>query len=247
MKRIYILFLIILFVAIVVFGLGFFNRANAPVIDEEQRVNEVPEQLSYTEEVINEEDEKFSINIKYPKTNNQAINNEINNFIESSVNKFKSDADEFGDLPDYLKERKYRMDIWFNFYESSKYKSFVFLTSTDTLGAHPNSFYNTLNFDNDSKSISITDFLVKEFNDLNVIDDISAISYVKLERELGKDAMETGWVEDGVAPEIENFQDFYVLEDKIVFLFEPYAIGPYAWSSKEVEVRFDELNTLEEF
>lgn len=242
MKKAFALLLVITSVVLII-GLLIKVEEKSSDIKGEIKEEIVEETFSFSEESINEETDEYVLNVHYPVTNDDNINIEIDEFITESIDTFKSDIEGFDEVS---VERKYWLNVWFEIKDSDRYKTVVFSTSVDFLGPHPNNFYDTLTFNDSSELVSFEDLLQEEFGDQSVINDISAIATYKLTDEFESEVAEMLWIDDGTSPENSNFEDFYVLDEEMVFLFETYSIGPYAIGSREVEVRFDEINTLED-
>src|SRR5690625_6943792 len=43
-------------------------------------------------------------------------------------------------------------------------------------------------------------------------------------------------LEEALSPEIENFKDFVLRDNSIIFHFQPYHVGPYSTGIVEVEI-----------
>lgn len=184
--------------------------------------------------------EHYSVAIDFPVTNNEKINVSIQDFVVEIENNFVNDVEAF-DIP-RISNHPYSLTAWFETYQTERYVSIVFLIATDVGGAHPSYVYNTKLFTLEGEYMTIEDLLGYEFPD-TTIDILARYARDSLYEQLGEDA-QYGWINDGTEPALENFQDFYLTETELVLLFEPYTVGPYAWSSQEVRLPVETLRIV---
>lgn len=207
---------------------------NNNVIKQEEIV-----QLSFSSSTKSIIKDFYNVKVDFPVTNNEKINFEINKEVEKMVSDFEKDAIDFGPLPSDI-ERPYTLFVNFESHLGNKYDTFVFLISLDFGGAHPNHFYKTLTFDKDSNILSIEDFLKREFPDKDILNKISELAQNKITENMGENA-NIEMIKDGAGPDMNNFRNFYIDEQEIVFLFEPYAVAPYAYSSQQARIKLSEI------
>lgn len=181
----------------------------------------------------------YAIGFEFPVTNSDAINASVRSRVSTLIQDFEDEVNEFGPHP--VAGRTYQMTASFEQHTAGQYVGFVFLVTVDTGGAHPNHYFETMVFDENEEQVYLQDVLEREFNGEEAITPIA----VETQRQLNArfdDQAASGWIQDGASPQLENFSDFYVTktdsEQTITFLFEPYAIGPYVWSSQEVTIPF---------
>jgi hypothetical protein len=175
----------------------------------------------------------YGISLDFPVTNSETVNQQVLAYIDETVHAFEVNVEEMG--PSLFPDRQYTMFGTFETYAGNGYTTFVFLTSVDTGGAHPNHTYTTYTFDTYGKVVTLAEVLQTRYSGALTLDRLALIARAELETELGEDAA-YGWIASGTEPTIENYQDFYLDGDDLVILFEPYAVGPYAWSSRLVRV-----------
>lgn len=217
-----------------------YSRVEAPKIDEQQINNTDTNKYlivsSSTKEIIKD---FYNIKFDFPVTNNENINSEVNKEVDRLVSDFEKNAIDFGPIPsDFF--RPYTLFGQFESHPGQEYDSFVFLTSVDFGGAHPNHFYKTLTFDKESNIVYIDDFLKKEFPDKNVLNKISELVQNKITENLGENA-NFEMIKNGAGPDINNLRNFYIVDQEIIFLFEPYAVAPYAYSSQQAKIKLSEI------
>lgn len=195
---------------------------------------------------LDESGDIYAIDAEYPVIEDSEVNDRIAKFVTGTVASFIADANA---ASDYALQygRKYMLWMEFDAHATEQYQSFVFRISVDMGGAHPNHLYETFTFDAAGSLVTIQDLVQREYHDQRVFFEISDLVQAELRAQLGEEAAASSWIGDGAGPEPTNFEDFYITDDTMHFLFEPYAIGPYALSSREAAVRFDEVTTAEEF
>jgi hypothetical protein len=179
---------------------------------------------------------EYGFQFDFPVTNVDAINTEINAFVDETVSAFEDEVKSFGPLP--VVDRQYTMYGWFQPHIEGNYATFAFLVSVDTGGAHPNQLFYTKTFRPTGELVSVETVIKELYGDTVTLDQIAQVTSTILTAQLGDDAA-FGWIEDGLKPAPENFADFYVEQNELVLLFEPYAIGPYAWGSVMVRIPRD--------
>ncbi|MGH9548331.1 MAG: RsiV family protein, partial [Terriglobales bacterium] len=53
-----------------------------------------------------------------------------------------------------------------------------------------------------------------------------------------------GWLMTFDKPDRRNFQHFVFRDNNLVFFFDPYHVGPYAFGRRTVELQFNEIYKL---
>jgi hypothetical protein len=181
----------------------------------------------------------YEIDFKFPVTGNKIIDSEIMKNVDQITNTFSEEAESFL-IESIVEERKYSMIGSYESHLGPKYDTFVFLVSVDFGGAHPNHFYRTITFDKNAKVLTLQDVLNKEIGTSEVLDKISELTRRNISEKLGENT-NIEMLNAGTKPDFENFKNFYVKDNQLVLLFEPYAVAPYAYSTQEASVGFDEL------
>lgn len=206
-----------------------------------------PEELNYETKTINEETEKYFIDITYPEfDNSDELNDVINDSIDVEIELFLDEIEDTELEPgDEFFIGKYSLYVNFEIYSANTdIVSIAFPTSTYMSGAaHPMNYTDTLNYNFvTGEEIELVDMFVPD------TDYWTAISYsttpklkeVLLEDDLSYD----DWIEEGAGPEPENFIAFSLTDEGFVFHFDPYQVAPYAAGPQRIEVPFDELYAI---
>lgn len=72
---------------------------------------------------------------------------------------------------------------------------------------------------------------------------ISTLCIDNLKSQAQKDEieLESLWLDDGASPKADNFEVFNLTERSIIFTFDPYQVGFYAWHTRKVEIPYDSI------
>lgn len=147
-----------------------------------------------------------------------------------------------------LDQRKMSLDITYDLKSSPKTTSYIYTIYQDTLGAHPNAFFRTFTFNTATgKLLAVSDIFTPGTNYLSVL---SAESRKRLPTmiaarvgvsvsELDPDSMN-----DGTAPEADNFQNWYLDGRNLVLIFPPYQVAPYAAGVLSVSIPLSQLSSV---
>lgn len=179
---------------------------------------------------------EYGVAFNFPVTNVAVVNEHINTFVDATTDAFVEEVKGFGPLP--VVDRQYTMQGWFEPHLGEQYNTFVFLVSVDTGGAHPNQVFYTKTFTPAGELATLEQAVADVYGDTITLGQIASAARSILNTQLGDDAV-FGWIDDGTKPEAEYFSDFYIENNEMVFLFEPYAIGPYAWGPTFVRIPLD--------
>lgn len=237
MKKITFLILAII-VGIVVYFVFFYKTVEAPKGDNVQDISET-KTLTVTDSKKQIIREGYEIDFKFPYTGKEKMDTVVMSIVDELIKSFEEDAQSFllTPLPD---QRNYTLIGDYEAHLGSEYDTFVFLISVDFGGAHPNHFYKTITFDKNENVLSLQDVLKKEIGKTDVLDKISELSRQKITNRL-KENTNQQMLEDGTTPDWDNFRNFYIVENELVLLFEPYAVAPYAYSTQEARINFEEI------
>lgn len=192
-----------------------------------------------------EKGEHLDINIQYPETGAPEIDNPVNQLIDPMIAELKKNKDEFygspkipGGPPDW----DYSLYIRYSAFEfRPKYLSYKFDLSEYEGGAHPNNTVSTMVFNViDKKRLNLADIFNSQSDYLKKISDISIASLKSTVKEMTDDR----WMEEGAGPKEENFQNFVLTPDSIIFYFQPYQVAAYAAGTQEVEIKYADIKDI---
>ncbi|WP_080871975.1 RsiV family protein [Oceanobacillus timonensis] len=207
--------------------------------DEEQEESEFqsPTSPEYDIEKIEKAGEWIEISAEYPVFGMEEVDQVIKQEAEKHFKEFEA---EFEENEKQLEGYSYPAGESLYFGEptvTDAYVSFMFAQVMNLGGPHPFFYQHPFNYDvNNQRELTIRDF-VKNKTELSNLGDLI---YHKLENE----GPELDKLEEATQPEWDNFRHFVLTEDSLVFHYEHYVLGPYAYGVFDVEVTFDELNEL---
>ena len=118
--------------------------------------------------------------------------------------------------------------------------SLVFTVSDYTGGAHPNSYYRTFTFDLAQTRVLIVDDLF-----VNTADALAVISPIVQQDLLARlgDMSDATWIEQGTGLIPENYQNFAITPDELIFFFPPYQVAAYAAGPQEVAIPLSQIRS----
>lgn len=126
---------------------------------------------------------------------------------------------------------------------SPDFVSLVFTVSDYTGGAHPNSYFNAMTFDlAQSTPVTLDDVLTE-----GALPQISALVQTDLVAQLTElmgGAPDTDWITTGTGDNVDNFANFALSEDALIFFFPPYQVAAYAAGSFTVSLDLADIQNL---
>lgn len=155
----------------------------------------------------------YKIDINYPKTDYNKLNNFINKKIKYYQKLFLDEVKN-NNIPIY---DKYSLFINYNSYSYKNILSYVFFIEYYVAGAHPNHFVFTINYD------TVNNCFIDRINNLDILSSYSREILIKDPR-----IVNTGMLLDGTKPTFNNFKNFVFTDRGYVIYFERYQIAPYS-------------------
>jgi hypothetical protein len=139
-------------------------------------------------------------------------------------------------------DHKYALDMQYDDYTSTTTVSYVYKIYADTLGAHPNGYYETFVFDQDGNRLAVGDLFDQSSAWLTDLSKMVKDSVTKQLTALsgGQDASMDIYPE-GVAANPDNFQNFALDGGDLVIFIPPYQVAAYAAGSFEVRIPLAQL------
>lgn len=204
--------------------------------ENNKETKETKASLEISEEKIEEETDDLIVSVRYPKTNNKKINQEIDNLIESEIDNFKeSIMDPIEGLASgiYI---SYIVSL-----NSPTILSIIFDISIYPSGAaHPVSNTNIFNYDLD-KERRIDN---KEIFTGNYLDVLSEICTERLIEKIEPDEFMINSIYSGAGPTEENYEHIALTENGIVVIFEQYQVAAYVLGKQSIEILASEISDV---
>ncbi len=164
----------------------------------------------------------------------------IDSFIKTHQQNFVASYTPIFDLPTFT--NNWTLNINYELFQfSDTVRSVLFTLSDYTGGAHPNANFQTFTFDfaND-RLLMLADVFVG--GQIPWVD-ISTFVQVDLSEKMG-DMADLQWIADGTGENPDNYQNWVLTADSIIFFFPPYQVAAYAAGMQQVEIPFSALHTL---
>lgn len=182
---------------------------------------------------IKDETDTYTINIIYPETNQDFINQDINNFIYKEIANFKQAIT----LQTNPVEANWQYTLFIRYdtvYNERTIVSFKFEIEQFLGGAHPTHLIVAKNYNWFLKRIYTIDTAIPNQETLDKIAKV-ALDYFQ--------NMPKDWelFPEGLAPKIENYQTFNMTPDSCIFYFQEAQIAPYSAGPQQIEIKWSEI------
>lgn len=189
---------------------------------------------------IKENTAGYDIDVEYPVLCSPEATRTIRDFSTRELSDFKMDFPEH-DLSEY--PRRHEMITGYSAWPAAqgRYASIVIQIMVYTGGAHPNNWPVTWVFDlTDGQPLTLTDI----FEDTaSVLTTIAPMVRKVVQTELGEMYIED-MAESGTIPTKENYEDFIINDEGIVFFFAPYQVAPYAAGQQVVTIPWSQVDSF---
>lgn len=201
----------------------------------------------------------YDIDISYPSFNdgvNKKSLSELNSFFSGRATKQlielrQEKLEQYDNITEWHADLKNEYSEGFGIVFASKnllslsFDSYLYLSGA----AHGNFGFRTFNFDTRDSLIKLR--LEHLFRcDTNYLERISDLTIKKLCQEYwertGENASEEDmkWFKEGASPNANNFENFLITENGIIFLFPPYQVSSYVMGKWSIEIPYFELRDL---
>jgi hypothetical protein len=186
---------------------------------------------------------KYSIDVEYPQVvgivspGQAAFNKFINSLITKRVTAFKKEVADDADIPPDSMGSSF--DVNYNIeMASGNLITISFLMGTYSAGAaHPNYFYETVNFDTEKGTeIKLSNLFKPNSKYLSAI---SRYCITQLRKKLGEDAADT--INVGAAASADNFGSWCITDIGLMIFFSPYQVASYAEGGQQVLIPFSKI------
>ena len=179
-------------------------------------------------------DNRFDININYPITEYNKLNEEITN----TINKYREEF--YIELKDVSDKSYYTMDINYKEYSYQNYISIIFYVETYTGGAHPSHQIKTINYNYVKNELITIQTLVN--NNTDILNTLSILSRDYLGKiKIFSDEGIYSMMILGTEPTIDNFKNFIFTSDGLMIIFERYQIASYYFGEYNITIPYEKL------
>ncbi|MDD5569258.1 MAG: DUF3298 domain-containing protein [Candidatus Pacebacteria bacterium] len=238
-KTPFILFAILLVVAVLAAAAFYASRflpKNSGDNNEEQPAANT---INVAEKKISEETDIWSINVVYPETGLDYIDNEALRTVNIEMDSFKEAVSGY---PPVGGEAGFKntLDINYSYGQAlNRFFSVIFSVSYYTGGAHNNLNFDALNFDLQEKRKLIFSNLFDPGSDY-----LKRISEIAINDLKSRQDSELSFIDEGAGPDENNFKSFFITDTSLIFYFPPYQVAPYAAGEQKVEIPFAEIKGI---
>lgn len=137
--------------------------------------------------------------------------------------------------------RSYSLTDEYHFYSSPTTISYLFNMYADTLGAHPNTYFQTFTFDaKTGDNVTLADLFTPGSDYLGTL---STISRRMLTAQLGSNG-DQGMITAGTQPNSDNFSNFALDGSNLVIFFPPYQVAAYAAGPQTIKIPLNQLKNI---
>jgi hypothetical protein len=170
----------------------------------------------------------------------------IKAYDESTIATFKKDSDVADITPQVAADEglggdnKYELSSTYQTYTSPFSVTYVFTVVEDTLGAHPNSYYQTFTFRaTDGTQLQLSDLFNTGTSYLNTLSTLTRASLTTKEG-----SSSASFIDPGTTPVATNFASFAIDGNDLVIFFAPYTVAPYSSGPQTVHIPLTELSSV---
>lgn len=256
----FVLLLVLVMIGLLVWYL--FARSHValpmgPTATSTQSTANIPQSTGDVPQHLTDSGQYYEADMEYPSVTplatsanaaaNAAAIATMKTYAAATIATFKKDTDVSDITPQVAADQglnaynKYELSSTYQTYTSPFSVSYVFNVTEDTLGAHPNSNFQTFTFrGTDGANIQLADL----FNSgTNYLETLSTLTRAALTRQQGADADPT-FINPGTTADTNNFSDFAVDGSNLVIFFAPYAVAPYSSGPQTVRIPLSELSSV---
>ena len=209
---------------IMIFSSKIVSQQNDEKVEVKNVVSSIDE---FTIKNISEEDDIQKINIFYPVTKVDNVNNIINEKIQSYRGEFNS--------TNYITDKK-ELTISFDTFKYNEYTSFKFNIKSNVGITHDLDEVFTITFKDDN-IIQIEDL---QSNIIEVLYD-KCIEELKSNDKFLQYSNDK-WLSEGVIKDKSTFSNFILTDNELIVYFNPCVVAPYAAGIISVEVPYNNLD-----
>lgn len=227
-KRIMFIFLFVfLFICLGIVGIKINELLNIPNVKKEEI-----EQFEILN--IKEDTDKYILNVYYPTTKYEMLNETISLEVNEYINSFRDE------LVKLSNDKKYSLEITFETYSTKDTISFLFNVSENLGCLHGEKYVFSINFNvKKNKIINISDLILENESLLEKLQNKCYDALIQ--NDDIKNAGVEEFVKEGTKPEIKNYDTFILNDKSITIYFGEYQVVPYYLGIQKVEVLLSEL------
>lgn len=203
---------------------------------------------------FNENTAAYLVEVEYPELQGLAnasiqarVNNEIKARVYGRIAAFHAQGSQFP--ADAFPEGAFGQSVLAANYDTSligkNFFSAIIIYSDYTAGAaHPAGYAEVFNYDLRNGSVVTLDQVLRDLDpSAGTLQRLGQYIRQDLVRQLGDDPGSVDLINNGAAPNLENYKNFNLGREGLLIFFDPYQVAPFAAGTLEVEVPYAEFAT----
>ncbi|MEK7228197.1 MAG: RsiV family protein [Patescibacteria group bacterium] len=228
-KKQIIIFLIALLI-IAGFVLVGFRTSDKNVNEPEGSIGQISNPSQEIDKVtIAEQNEHYTINAVYPKTNSEAANTYFKSYVEDEIAQFKDDTSWVNDV-ESASDGSLSLDITYQSVPSALVQNYIFSVTSYTGGAHGLQVRKTFSFNKEGQLLTVLNL----FN--NSLDGLGTFAKLVQKELLKREGAQADWITDGASAKEDNYSSFVITDTGVTILFDPYQIAPYSDGAIDISI-----------
>lgn len=210
------------------------NNTNEPPTSTDQIPNPSQEIDQIT---IHEQNNNYTIDAVYPKTNSEVITLYFKNYVEGEISQFKDDTSWVGDVESAASE-SLSLDIKYQSVPSALVQNYIFSEAAYTGGAHGLQVRRTFSFNKEGQLLTVSNLFS------NGLDGLGAFSKLVQKELMKREGAQADWIADGAGAKPENYQSFVITDAGVTILFDPYQVAPYSDGAIDISIPASSFSSI---
>ncbi len=228
-KKQIIIFIVALLVVAGFVVLGF-RTSTKDIHEVPTSTDQIPNPSLEVDKVsIHEQNEHYTINAVYPKTNSEVITLYFKNYVEGEITQFKDDTSWVNDIESASSE-SLSLDITYQSVPSMRVQNYIFSEASYTGGAHGLQSRKTFSFNKEGQLLSVSNLFS------NGLDGLGTFAKLAQKELMKREGAQADWILDGASAKEENYQSFVVTDTGVTILFDPYQVAPYSDGAIDINI-----------
>jgi hypothetical protein len=215
-----------------------------PVVTENTPVPNPAEWPSskVSEQRVTDKGSYYTINAVYPVVKDDNITAYFKTFVDNAVSEFKNDtswAAGSGANVAPAEAASLSLTITYTEHKTITADNFIFSNTSYSGGAHGLESTKTFSFSATGQMITTASLFSNGDVGLQTI-----APYVKQQLMASLPSGDQAFIADGTAPTDDNYANFTIENDGIIFIFDPYQVAPYSDGQQTVKVPYSVFKSI---
>ncbi len=209
-----------------------YSKQVVPIQVKEVFNNQVKNDVTLKQ--IQKEEKNYKMNLFYPQTKY----NKLNEYI---LNKFNKEQEDFfkqvKEIENFLDGKQCTLDITFSQYEYKSYISFAFEIVEYLQTPHPNSYFFTVIYDTSANKVIDIEDIANKNSDILIKLSNESYNILKNNKNIKEYSTDEN-LKEGLKPIKSNFENIVLDKDKLIVFVNPYQVAPYVAGNFEVKIPY---------